>query len=78
MMSPGKEIDLRNVLLTQTSSVDYEKLCRLDVLGFKDTPPVSQKNFYAEFQEQLTGIPEGGIKLGFSGKLYIRPCKTMK
>ena len=27
MMSPGKEIDLGNVLLTQTSSVDYENLC---------------------------------------------------
>ena len=78
MMSPGKDIDLGNVLLTQTSSVDYENLCRLDVLGFKDTPPVSQKNVYAEFQEQFARIPEGGIKLGFSGKLYIRPCKTIK
>ena len=68
MMSPGKEIYLRNVLLTQTLSVDYEKLCRLDVLGLKDTPPGSQENVYAEFQEQLTRSPEGWYQTRLSWK----------
>ena len=32
IMSPGSEPDLTNMFLTQTSTVDYEALCRLDVL----------------------------------------------
>jgi hypothetical protein len=34
IMSPGNEIDRQTMFLTQTSHVDYEELCRLDVLGF--------------------------------------------
>ena len=56
MISPGKEFDLGSVLFTQTSNVDYENLCRLDVLGLENTPPRSQEN--EEFQEQLTRSPE--------------------
>lgn len=59
-MSPGKEpLDLANVLLTQTSHVDYEELCRLDVLGLTDIPPNDQRSVYAEFKEQLTRDKEG-------------------
>ena len=68
MMSPGKEIDLGNVLLTQTSSVDYENLCRLDVLGLKDTSPGSQENVYEEFQEQFTRSHEGWYQTGLPWK----------
>ncbi len=68
MMSPGKEVDLGNVLLAHTSSVDYENLCRLDVLGLKDTPPGSQENVYEEFQEQLTTSPEGWHQTGLLWK----------
>lgn len=54
IMSPGKEpLDLTNVLLTQTSHVDYEELCRLDVLGLSDTPSNDHSSVYAEFKEQL-------------------------
>ena len=35
--SPGKEIDTTSTLLTQTSRVDYEELCKLDVLGLADS-----------------------------------------
>lgn len=38
IMSPGKEPDLSNLLVTQTSRVEYEDLCRLDVLGLKTQP----------------------------------------
>ena len=38
LMSPGSEPDLTNMFLTQTSKVDFEELCRLDVLGLEDRP----------------------------------------
>lgn len=65
IMSPGKEpLDLGNVLLTQTSHVDYEELCRLDVLGLSDTPPNDQSGVYAEFKEQLVRDKEGWYATG--------------
>ena len=64
IISPCKDIDLGSILFTQTSNVDYEYLCRLDVLGLKDTPPGSQENVYEEFQEQLTRSPEGWYQTG--------------
>ncbi|XP_068692716.1 uncharacterized protein [Montipora foliosa] len=59
IMSPGTEIDHTNMLLTQTSHVDYEELCRMDVLGLEDTPEHDQRAVYAEFREQLIRHPEG-------------------
>ena len=38
IMSPGQELDLGNMFLTQTSVIDYQELCKLDVLGLKDKP----------------------------------------
>ena len=35
IMSPGKELDLGNMFLMQTSAIDYQELCKLDVLGLK-------------------------------------------
>ena len=32
IISPGKEVDLTPMFMTQTSSLDYETLCRLEVL----------------------------------------------
>lgn len=32
IMSPGKEVDLSNMFLTQTAAAGYEQLCKLDVL----------------------------------------------
>ena len=43
IMSPGKEpLHLSNVLLKQTSHVNYEELCGLDVPGLPDTAPNDQ------------------------------------
>ena len=53
IMSPGKEVNLNEMFMTQTSSADYEKLCRLDVLGLEDSPTGDQDEVYKEFQEQL-------------------------
>ena len=57
-MSPGREIDHTNMLLTQTNHVDYEELCRLDVLRLEDSTEHDQQAVYAEFREQLTRDPE--------------------
>ena len=51
--SPGHELNTTNMLLTQTSSADYEELCRLDVLGLEDSPTGDQGVVYEEFKEQL-------------------------
>ena len=59
IMSPGREIDHTNMLLTQMNHVEYEELCRLDVLGLEDSPEHDQQADYAEFREQLTRDPEG-------------------
>jgi len=65
IMSPGKEpLDITNMLLTQTSHVDYEELCCVDVLGLSDTPTNDQRNVYTEFQEQLTRDEEGWYETG--------------
>ena len=50
IMSPGREIDHTNMLLTQTSHVDYEKFCRLDVMGLQDVPKHDQRVVMQSFE----------------------------
>ena len=64
LMSPGKEFDRKTMLLTQTNQLDYEQLCRLDVLGLEDAPEHDQRVVYNEFKEQLTRNPEGWYETG--------------
>ena len=59
IMSPGTEEDLTSMYLTQTSSGDYEQLCRLDVLGLEHQPTGDQAAIYEEFKEQLIRSDEG-------------------
>jgi len=59
IMSPGKEVDLSSVFFTQTSHVDYDNLCKLDVLCLADSPTGDQAEVYAEFKKQLTQDAEG-------------------
>ena len=63
-MSPGKEVDLTPMFCTQTSHVDYDNLCKLDVLGLADTSTGDQAEVYAEFEEQLTQDAEGWYETG--------------
>ena len=44
IMSPGKEVDLSTMFFTQTSSTDYERLSRLDVLGLADSSVLSARS----------------------------------
>ena len=53
MMSAGKEVGLNSVYLTRTSSVEYQQLCSLDVLGLQDRPEGDQQCVYEEFKEHL-------------------------
>ena len=66
--SPGREIDTTSMLLTQTSRVDYEELCKLDVLGLADTPSGDQGVVYDEFKEQLRRSEAGWYETGLPWK----------
>ena len=57
-MSPGKEFDHNVMMLTETH-VEYEELCRLEVLGLKDCSDEDQSFVFEEFKEQLARSPEG-------------------
>ena len=59
IMSPGVEMDKQTMLLTQTSQTDFERLCRLDVLGLKDTSESDQDVVYEDFKENLARNPAG-------------------
>ena len=63
-MSPGKDVDLTPMFFTQTSHIDYDNLCKLDVLGLADTSTGYQAEVYAEFKEQLTQDAEGWYETG--------------
>ena len=77
-MSPGKEVDVNEMFLTQTSSADYENLCRLDVLGLQDSPTGDQGEIYKEFQEQLQRSPEGWYETSLPWKGNHPPLPNNK
>ncbi len=64
IMSPGTEADLTKMLLTQTTPSDYENLCKLDILGLKDSPTGDQNIVYQEFKERLVRSPDGWYETG--------------
>lgn len=78
IMSPGSESDLTNMFLTQTSSADYEALCKLDVLGLQDHPAGDQDIVYEEFKEQLARNPEGWYETGLLWKGNHPPLPNNK
>ena len=61
-MSAASEPNITNMFLTQTSAVDYDTSCRLDVLGLQDHWTGYQDLVHEEFKEQLVRIPEGWYK----------------
>jgi hypothetical protein len=76
-MSPGKEADLSNMFMTQTSSCDYEMLCKMDVLGLDDRPTGDQHSVYEDFKEQLARNTEGWYETGLPWREIIPRCQTM-
>jgi hypothetical protein len=70
--SPGAELGWR-MLLTQTTQLEVDKLCRLDVLGLADS---DQLPVYEEFQVQLKRSPEGWYETGLPWKSHHPPLPT--
>ena len=66
------------MLLTQTSRVDYEDLCKLDVLGLADSPSGDQSVVYDEFKEQLRRSEEGWYETGLPWKGNHSPLPNNK
>ena len=64
------------MLLTQTSHLDYEELCRLDVLGLADTPQHDQGQVYSEFREQLSRNEAGWYEASLPWKGNHPPLPT--
>ena len=78
ILLPGKEMDLSNMLLTQTAAADYERLCRLDVLGLKDSPLGDQEIVNEEFKEQLTRSQDGWYETSLPWKANHPPLPNHK
>ena len=78
IMSPGKEVDISSMLLTQTAAADYEQLCKLDALEIQDTAIRDQADVYKEFKEQLTRSAEGWYETGLPWKGNHPPLPNNK
>ncbi len=76
--SPGQELDISALLLTQTAQVDYEELCKLDVLGLADRPAGDQSEVFEEFKEQLQRSKDGWYQTGLTWKGDHPPLPTGK
>ena len=68
IMTPGNEIDLNNLMLSRTSTDDYEKLCNLDVLGVQDIPKTHEDMVHINFKEQLKQSEAGWYETGLMWK----------
>ena len=66
------------MLLTQTSQVDYEELCKLDVLGLQDPGDQSQAAVFEEFEEQLIRSSEGWYEITLPWKANHPPLPSKK
>ena len=68
IISPGEEIEIGKFLFAKSSTVDYEKLCSLDVLGLKDADDENQSSIFEEFNDQLERKVEGFYETGLMWK----------
>ena len=76
IMSPGLEFERNMMLLTQTSQSDFDRLCRLDVLGLKDSKECDQNLVYEDFREQLSRSPSGYYEASLPWKANHPPLPT--
>ena len=67
-MSPGDEVNLNNMLLTQVHRDVYDQLIRLDVLGLQNTATSEYENVYNEFKEQPSRSEEGCTRQAYHEK----------
>ena len=71
VMSPGAEVE-SNMYLTQSSNQDYDRLCRLDILGLEDRPGGEQNVVYQEFRSSSVETQKVGTRLAYCGKQVIQ------
>ena len=64
------------MILTQTSQSDFDRLCRLDVLGLKDSTECDQNLVYEDFREQLSRSPSGYYEASLPWKANHPPLPT--
>ena len=76
ILSPGVEFDRKKMMLTQKSQVDFDQLCRLDVLGLADSSENNQSLVHTEFREQLERNPKGWYETGLPWKPNHPPLPT--
>ena len=76
IMSPGEEVNLNPMFLTQVHRDNYEQLCRLDVLGLRDSQTDDQQDVYSEFKEQLTRSEEGWYETNLPWKANHPPLPS--
>ena len=76
ILSPGVEFDRKKMMLTQASQVDFDQLCRLDVLGLADSSENDQSSVHTEFREQLERNPSGWYETGLPWKPNHPPLPT--
>ena len=74
-MSPGKETE-GPILLTQSTTLDYEQLCSFDILGLADRDENDQKMVFSEFEEQLTRDQAGWYETTLPWKGNHPPLPT--
>ena len=53
IISPGSEIDTEHLFFADSSRVDYDKLCSLDILGLSEREVENLWRVFGEFAEQL-------------------------
>lgn len=67
-MSPGREHEASTTSLNQSTSMDFEQLSRLDILGLADSSVNDHDVVYSEFKEQLICHPDGCYETGLPWK----------
>ena len=80
IMSDGESINGTSpMFLTKQSTVtDFEKLCRIDVLGVQDIPDGDQTEVLRDFEEQVTRLDDGRYETGLLWKPNHAPLPTYK
>ena len=78
MMSPGESIknSIPTFLTKHTTAVDFEELCRIDVLGVQDVPDGDQTEVLRNFEEQVTRLDDGRYETGLLWKPNHPPLPT--
>ena len=65
--SPGRELNVKKIMLTRTTTQDYDPLCNLDVLGVHE-PVTEGAIVHQGFKDQLEQKMDGRYKTGFIWK----------